>query len=73
MKELILILAILLINVNQVFAQGLELSDVIKQAREAQMKEQAKEQIQKSIQPVKNEKVSDKNEKSAEEKISSDK
>ncbi len=72
MRKIIITLFVLFAFTNTVkAAQDLELSDIIKQAREAEaMQKNQQDNMQKSIQPVKNETAQKTNgEKSAEEKI----
>lgn len=72
MRKIIITLFVLFAFTNTVkAAQDLELSDIIKQAREAEaMQKNQQDDVQKSIQPVKNETAQKTNgEKSAAEKI----
>ncbi len=55
MKKIYAAIALLLLTWNPISAQELELSDVIREAREAQIKEQAKQKAEEAMQPVKNE------------------
>ncbi len=71
MRKVIISLFVLLIFINTVnAAQNLELSDIIKQARENAMPQNQQADMQKAIQPVKNE-ISEKTtcEQNAAEKI----
>ena len=55
MKKFLIIAMLFIAPFNSVFAQELVLSDRIREAREAQFKQQMKEKFEKSMQPVKNE------------------
>lgn len=57
MKKILIIALLFAAQFNCIFAQELVLSDRIREAREAQFKQQMKEKFEKSMQPVKNESI----------------
>lgn len=69
MKKILIIALVFVAQFNCVFAQELVLSDRIREAREAQFKQQMKEKFEKSMQPVKNETIQKQEEKQNIEEI----
>lgn len=55
MKKFLIIAMLFIAPFNSIFAQELVLSDRIREAREAQFKQQMKEKFETSMKPVKNE------------------
>lgn len=55
MRKLFTLIFTIVLSANSAFSQDLVLSDIIQQAREAQFQMAAREKIEQSMQPVKNE------------------
>lgn len=70
MRNLLIITAIIISSVNYTYAEPIVLSDIIQQAREAQMKQAAKEKAEQAMmQPVKNNNTNSNCEQNANERI----
>ena len=69
MKKILIIALVFVAQFNSVYAHELVLSDRIREAREAQFKQQMKEKFEKSMQPVKNETIQKQEEKQNIEEI----